>query len=329
MLLAGLSVAAASAACAGPAAFLGTGMQSALLPAGRDAEHIDRLFTVMSVGTLLIWLAVVSAAVYSIRAGESHSRRAANLFILGGGVAAPTVALAALIIFGMPLLPKVLAIPQDGLLIRVTAKQWWWRFEYVGPAGPVETANELRLPVGERVALELASPDVIHSFWVPSLAGKMDVIPGRVTRLALEPTRTGVFRGTCAEYCGASHALMAFSVVVMEREEFRAWIENQAHPAETPGEPEAARGLTAFIANGCTACHTIRGTPAAGRIGPDLTHLGSRRQLAAETVPNDRDGLVRWIAGTEDIKPGVHMPAFRALHRDDLSALAAYLSGLK
>jgi cytochrome c oxidase subunit 2 len=244
-------------------------------------------------------------------------------------VAAPTVVLGVLIAYGMPLVPTVLAIPENGPSIRVTAKQWWWRFEYLTPEGPVETANELRLPVGERVALELVSPDVIHSFWVPSLAGKMDMIPGRVTRLALEPTRTGTFRGTCAEYCGASHALMAFSVVVMEREEFLDWLGQQARPAGAPADQAAARGQMAFVANGCTACHTIRGTPAAGRIGPDLTHVGSRRRIAAETLLNDRTALTRWITATDSVKPGVHMPAFRALGRDELSALAAYLSDLK
>jgi cytochrome c oxidase subunit II len=306
-----------------------SGSQSALVTAGRDAEHIASLFRVMSVGALVIWVAVVAIAVYTIRIGESHSQRAANLLILGGGVAVPIVVLGALIAYGMPLVPTVLAIPDEGLSIRVTAKQWWWRFEYLTAAGALETANELRLPVGERVRLELASPDVIHSFWVPSLAGKMDMIPGRTTRLALEPTRTGTFRGTCAEFCGASHALMAFSVVVMEPTEFRAWMEREGRAAPAPSDPEAVRGQTAFIANGCTACHTIRGTPAAGRIGPDLTHLGSRRRLAAETLPNDRASLVRWIGDTDGIKPGVHMPAFRALERDELSALAAYLSDLK
>ncbi|MGH9372863.1 MAG: cytochrome c oxidase subunit II, partial [Vicinamibacterales bacterium] len=205
----------------------------------------------------------------------------------------------------------------------------WWRVQYRTPDGLIETANELRLPVGERVELELASPDVIHSFWVPSLAGKMDMIPGRRTRLALEPTQTGTFRGACAEYCGASHAFMAFSVVVMEPQAFRAWLEEQARPASAPTDPIMVRGEAAFMANGCTACHTIRGTPAAGGIGPDLTHVGSRGRIAAETLPNDRDALVRWIGQTDQIKPGVHMPAFRALQTDDLSALAAYLGGLR
>jgi cytochrome c oxidase subunit 2 len=305
------------------------GPQSALDPAGRDAAHIANLFTVMTIGALIIWAGVVTIAVYTIRVGESHSRVAANLLILGGGVAAPVVVLAALIAYGMPLVPEVLALPEGGRSIHVTAKQWWWRIQYRTPAGLVETANELRLPVGERVELQLASPDVIHSFWVPSLAGKMDMIPGRLTRLAVEPTRVGTFRGACAEYCGASHALMAFSVVVMERHDFDAWLEAQARPADPPPDALTIRGQTAFIANGCTACHTIRGTPAAGRIGPDLTHLGSRRHLAAETLPNEPAALVRWIAETETIKPGVHMPAFRALGADELSALAAYLGSLK
>jgi cytochrome c oxidase subunit 2 len=306
------------------------GAQSALVSAGRDAARIADLFNVMTIGTLLIWAAVVAIAVYTIRVGESHSQRAANLLIIGGGVIAPTIVLGGLIAYGMPVLPTVLSVPEDGRFsIHVTGKQWWWRVEYRTSAGTVETANEIRLPVGERVGLQLSSPDVIHSFWVPSLAGKMDMIPGRVTRLALEPTRTGVFRGACAEYCGASHALMAFSVVVMASNDFDAWLEVQARGAETPTEPSAVRGAAAFVANGCTACHTIRGTPASGRIGPDLTHIGSRRRIGAETLPNEPEALMRWIGDTDRIKPGVHMPAFRALGSDDLSSLAAYLRSLR
>jgi cytochrome c oxidase subunit 2 len=173
------------------------------------------------------------------------------------------------------------------------------------------------------------SPDVIHSFWVPSLAGKMDIIPGRLTRLALEPTQVGTFRGTCAEYCGASHALMAFSVVVMDTDEFRAWLEAQDRQAQSPTDAVAQRGETAFIANGCTACHTIRGTSAAGRIGPDLTHVGSRGRIAADALPNNRESLIRWIGQSDRVKPAVHMPAFRTLSPGELSALAAYLSRLQ
>jgi cytochrome c oxidase subunit 2 len=155
------------------------------------------------------------------------------------------------------------------------------------------------------------------------------MIPGRLTRLALEPTHTGVFRGVCAEYCGTSHALMAFSVVVMEPDALRAWLDDQARPARSPTDASAARGETAFFANGCTACHTIRGTAASGRVGPDLTHVGSRARIAADTLPNGPEALVRWIGQADRIKPGVHMPAFRALQADELSALAAYLSSLQ
>lgn len=313
---------AVASACGGP--------QSALVSAGRDAERIGHLFTAMSIGVVLVWAAVVGIAVYAIRARQEHSERAANLLILGGGVALPTVALAALLIYGLPALPAAFALPEDGRIrIHVTGKQWWWRVQYITVDGVVETANELHLPVGERVEVQLSSPDVIHSFWVPSIAGKMDMVPGRLTRLALEPTRTGVFRGACAEYCGASHALMAFLVVVVQPSEFEAWLTAQARPAMPAADATTIRGQAAFVANGCTACHTIRGIPAGGRIGPDLTHVGSRLQIGAATLPNEPEALVRWIGQTDRIKPRVHMPAFRALTGDDLSALAAYLVSLK
>ena len=304
--------------------------QSALAIAGRDAERIADLFVVMTAGALIVWVAVVALAVYAIRARDTYSQRAANLLVVGGGVALPTVVLGALLAYGLPVLPQILTPAAEGSLrIDVTGKQWWWRVRYVSDRGAVETANELRLPVGQRVNLRLMSTDVIHSFWVPSIAGKMDLIPGRVTHLALEPTRTGVFRGVCAEYCGTSHALMAFHVVVMERDDFDAWLDHQAQPAQAPSDAEATQGEVAFITNGCTACHTIRGVASTGTIAPDLTHVGSRLRIGAGTLPNGAESLVRWIAQTDTVKPGVHMPEFRALPPGDLSALAAYLDSLK
>ena len=322
ILLPVLAAAASASACDGP--------QSALATAGRDADRLAELFYVMSVGAAIIWVAVVGIAVYAIRVGRPHSERSANMLILGGGVAFPTVVLAALLLYGLPALPAVLALPPEGgLRIHVTGKQWWWRVQYLTPEGTVETANELRLPVGQRIEIQLSSPDVIHSFWVPSLAGKMDMIPGRLTRIALEPTETGVFRGACAEYCGASHALMAFLAVVVERPEFEAWLAAQAEPARPAASDIETRGAQAFAAHGCAACHTVRGTRASGRIGPDLTHVGSRLQIGAATLPNDAEALMRWIGQTDRIKPGVHMPAFRTLGGADLSALAAYLLSLQ
>jgi cytochrome c oxidase subunit 2 len=193
----------------------------------------------------------------------------------------------------------------------------------------VPVANELSLPAGLPVQFELHSDNVIHSFWVPSLGPKMDMIPGRVTWLTLQPTRTGWFRGTCAEYCGGSHALMGLDVQVLEPPAFDRWLAQQAAPAATPADPVARRGYDTFFAAGCSACHTIRGTPAAGVIGPDLTHVGSRRTLAASVLPNDPGAFRRWIEHPERTKPQARMPRFDMLPADDLTALAGFLEGLQ
>lgn len=207
---------------------------------------------------------------------------------------------------------------------------WWWRVSYPQPDGSaIEMANEIRLPLGQPVEFHLTSSNVIHSFWIPSLGGKRDMIPGRLTRLVLTPTRTGVFRGQCAEYCGTAHALMSFHVVVMQKEEFADWLAQQAASARAPVEAVALRGQELFRANGCAACHTVRGTPARGVIGPDLTHVGSRLSLGAGTLANEPEAFLQWIARTQKVKPGVHMPAFGMLPPQELRALAAYLEALK
>lgn len=308
------------------------GRQSALDPAGRGAEEIADLFWWMTGGACVIWAGVVALTVYAIRF-RPVARRGhwAAMLIIGGGAVLPTVVLAGLLIYGLALLPRLLArAPEGSMKILVTGEQWWWRVHYQPTVGtPVALANEIRLPVGEPVEFELESQDVIHSFWIPSLGGKMDMIPGRRTRLALHPTRTGVFRGVCAEYCGAAHALMAFDVVVLEKEEFARWLNAQRLPAAEPVGSSAALGRERFFANGCAACHTIRGTAARGIVGPDLTHVGSRRMLGAGHVPNDPGGFIRWIEKTDRVKPGVHMPHFGMLPRDELDALAAYLESLQ
>lgn len=309
-----------------------SGSQSALDPAGRGAERIADLFWWMAAGAVIIWCLVVGLALHATRfRSESYSQREATLLIIGGGVVLPTVVLAALLAYGLALLPELLApAPEGSLKIAVSGEQWWWRVRYLSSDGgeAVVLANEVRLPVGEPVEFLLESPDVIHSFWIPSLGGKVDMIPGRQNRLTLEPTRTGVFRGVCAEYCGASHALMGFSVVILETEEFARWLAHQAQPAQAPTGPLAARGRELFLANGCGACHMVRGTPADGVVGPDLTHVGSRLSLGAGILPNEPDNFLHWLARTETVKPGVHMPAFGMLPQEDLRALAAYLDGL-
>ena len=308
-----------------------TGVQSSLAPAGQEAERIARLFWWMTIGSFVVWTAVITLALYFYRRPGTRDVRRDRKLIIGGGVLIPTGVLTVLLIFGLAMLPDAVArAPEGSLNVTVLGEQWWWRVRYHRPDGSsVEMANEVRLPVGEPVQLRLASDNVIHSFWVPSLAGKMDMIPGRVTYLALRPTATGVFRGACAEYCGTAHALMAFYAQVLPRGAFDRWLDHQATPAPPPRDALAARGAEAFAAHGCPACHTIRGTPADGVIGPDLTHVGGRLSLGAGILDNDVDAFRRWIAGTEHVKPGVHMPQFGMLPDADLQALAAYLESLE
>jgi cytochrome c oxidase subunit 2 len=215
------------------------------------------------------------------------------------------------------------------LQIDVTGEQWWWRVRYERPGGEtIDAANEVRLPLGERVTVRLSSDNVIHSFWIPSLAGKMDMVPGRDTRLSLEPLRLGIYRGVCAEYCGTSHAKMAFDVAVLDRAAFDRWLDGQARPAGDPIDARAVEGRRLFLANGCGACHTIRGTAAAGTIGPDLTHVGTRFSLAAGALTNTAAHLAAWIERPSRIKPGARMPPFAGIARADREAIAAFLHGL-
>lgn len=307
------------------------GIQSALDPAADQAEHLAELFWWMTGGVLIIWFAVLGLALYAVRAPERQDLTGPHRLIVWGGVIVPTLLLSLLLVYGLALVPEFLAPARPGSLrVRVTGEQYWWRVRYQ-PDGraPVDLANEIRLPVGEEVEFLLDSKDVIHSFWIPALGGKVDMIPGRQTRLRLLPTRTGTFRGTCAEYCGASHALMSFAVVVQEKAEFERWLEAQAAPARPPSDALAHTGRDVLFANGCGACHALRGTAADGVVGPDLTHVGGRASLAAGILPNHAAGFSRWIAATDVLKPGVHMPAFGMLAAAESSALAAYLESLE
>jgi cytochrome c oxidase subunit 2 len=304
---------------------------AALDGAGRSAADVIPLLIAMAIGSAVIWLVVTGLSLYALRTVRPlWSERTGFWLISIGGVALPTVVLAALLAFGMPSLARQLdTTRQADLRLSVVGEQWWWRVRYEVPGGGhVDLANEIRLPRGRVAAVSLASDNVIHSFWIPSLAGKVDMIPGRMTSVMLEPTVTGSYRGVCAEYCGASHARMAFVVEVMEPADFDRWLENESQPATAPAA-EVAAGAGAFLRNGCGACHAIRGTPAIATIGPDLTHLGGRRSVAAATVPNEIDQLARWIAEPGHLKPGALMPPFRMLPANELRAIAAYLRSLQ
>lgn len=285
----------------------------------------------MAAGGLVVWIAVMVIAFYAVRFTPRNARVHARWLILAGGVITPTVTLAALLIHGLPLMPILREPPPEGgLRIAVSGERWWWRVTYLrDDSEPIELANEIWLPRGERVEFVLTSPDVIHSLWIPNLGGKVDMIPGRTTRLVLEPMRNGIFRGACAEYCGGSHALMKLVVVVVERPEFEQWLARQAQPARDPAHAKAEQGEALFLETGCGACHVVRGIEARGELGPDLTHVGSRRSLAAGTLPNDTASFLRWIGHTQSVKPEVRMPAFAMLPPDELRLMAAYLDGLE
>ncbi len=308
-----------------------SGVQSPLDPAGREAEWIAQLFVWMAIGVLVIWLGMIALALLAPHRRPFATARHQTLFIAGGGVVFPVLVLVALIGYGLSGLPGMLApAAAGGLSLEVSGVQWWWRVRYFAPGlASVETANEIRLPVGTRVDIRLLSEDVIHSFWMPPVAGKLDMIPGRLNRLSVEPTRTGTFRGACAEFCGPSHARMNFTIIVMERGAFDAWLASESRPALDPRDPTAQRGRTAFVERGCGTCHTVRGTESIGRAGPDLTHVGSRHTMAAGTLPLRQDEIQRWITQTELLKPGAHMPAFAVLPDDVVAEIAAYLMQLK
>jgi len=310
-------------ACGGP--------QSVLDPAGRDAEVLALLFWWMLGGAVVLWLAMNGLFFYVTRQKKrSFSPRAAERLIVFGGVVFPTVVLAILLSYALSEMPRQRDLG-EGLTVRVVGESWWWRVNYTvdGAEAPVVSANEIRLPAGSRSELKLAANGFIHSLWIPALGGKTDLIPGRETRMSLEPLKPGEYAGQCAEFCGISHARMAFRAVVMTPDDFAVWLEKEAAPAKQPETETARQGQAVFLREGCGACHTIRGMAAQGRIGPDLTHLGGRRSLAAGVLPMTQTALKDWLRDPEAIKPGVRMPAYDHLDASDLTALAAFLEGLK
>jgi cytochrome c oxidase subunit II len=214
--------------------------------------------------------------------------------------------------------------------IQVVGHQWWWDFVYrdVTPSDVVNSPNELHIPVGVPVVLEFTSRDVIHSFWVPNLQGKRDLVPGQVTRMWMQADTAGTYRGQCAEFCGHQHANMAFIVVAEPVDRFQAWLQAQRRPAEEPATEEAMRGRDVFVRTTCGTCHSVRGTDAGSRFGPDLTHVASRQTIAAGTLPNTRGHLAGWIADSQSIKPGNRMPP-NLLSGPDLQAVLSYVRSLR
>jgi cytochrome c oxidase subunit 2 len=316
---------AALAGCHGPL--------SVFDAASGDARRVHHLGTVLLVISAAVYLVVALVMLQAARR-RRHEPLTVDLTprsqqsIIWLGVIVPTLILTALFITSIAEMGASSPAGPGALVIRVTGHQWWWDVTYPGSA-PVRTANEIHVPAGSAVRLELLAADVIHSFWVPRLQGKLDLIPGDTNRLDLDATVPGEYRGACAEYCGVQHAHMQFSVIADPPATFARWLDAQRLPATAPKDSAAATGMALVIAGPCATCHTIRGSAAAGIAGPDLTHVGSRRQLAAGAIGNDLGGLEGWISNAPAIKPGVAMPAFPQFSGDQLRAMATYLRGLR
>ncbi len=306
-------------------------LQSVLHPAGADAAIIGQFAWVLFGAGALIFVAVMALLALSLRRHGRPLR--ARLWIGGGGIVFPVLVLSVLL--GWSTWRSAGLAPQTSagaLAISVTGRMWWWEVNYRDPASgrEIATANEIRIPVGRTVYLGLNAADVIHSLWIPALAGKRDMIPGRVTGLTLRADKPGIYRGQCAEYCGIQHANMALHVVALAPAEFDAWLAAQARPAREPA-PDGLqlRGRAVFFEQRCQNCHTIRGVAERARLGPDLTHVGSRLRIGAGLLQNHRASLAAWVANPQALKPGVSMPAASGIDGASLQALAAYLEGLQ
>ena len=316
-----------------PIASLLGGSQSALNPQGPGASEIAALSWLLFAGAAVIFVAVVALAVYAVVAGRGRPAwMARTRFIVAAGIVFPLIVLTGLLIRAFMPAAEADGGPGSAVLrIEVVGEQWWWRVHYLNSDGSrfFATANEIRIPVGQRVEFALRSADVIHSFWVPALAPKLDMIPGRVNRLVLSADRPGEFRGQCAEYCGGPHARMALFVIAMPPSEFEAWRAQQRRPAVRAATPATQRGESAFRDRGCGVCHEVRGSPGSGARGPDLTHVASRVSLGAGTLRMSPGAFAAWVGSSQHIKPDNLMPAFDMLPADEIGAIAAYLESLK
>ena len=313
------------------------GVQSVLGSDGQSALQIARLFWIFLGVTAAVYVAVIAFLIASVRrqrpaetaliAREPRGMRTA-LIVWTGVIALGLSGLAVASFFADRVSAKNAS--DHDLTIKVTARQWWWDVEYrsADASQTLRTANELHLPVGVPARIELESSDVIHSLWIPNLAGKQDLIPGRRTDLSLRPLRVGQYRGQCAEFCGLQHSRMALDVTVESAADFKRWWLAGLKPAAPPATPLAAAGMAYVTTRECSVCHSIAGTPASAHFGPDLTHIASRRSIAAGTLPMSRANLAAWVRSPQAHKQGADMPSI-GLSEPQANAIAAYLDGLK
>ncbi|HET7435454.1 MAG TPA: cytochrome c oxidase subunit II [Thermoanaerobaculia bacterium] len=312
--------------------------QSALHPAGKYAAEIKWLLTVFTIVASVVFVLTFGFFVVSLIRGRRNrmpdatdetARRSAKW--VGGALGVTIVALF-ILLFASVVTGRALSHIYEPTErhVSVIGHQWWWEVSYDGPQADqiVLTANELHLPVGERVIVHLTSRDVIHSLWIPNLNGKRDLIPGKESTIAFQADKPGIYRAQCAEFCGMQHAMMGLVVVAEPKEKFDGWLAAQRMPSRSPVSIDEQKGQQIFMNTSCAMCHSIKGTSAGARTGPDLTHIGSRRTLAAGVISNTRGNLAGWVADAGGIKPGVLMPP-NSLTPDELNALVVYLESLK
>ncbi len=319
-----------------------TQTQSALNPAGYPARDIHLLWqrtlwllSAVYIITLLlmllgVWWRRTREPVIPSDASPSQHK------LLGGLVSAGVVITIAILFvllvgdFTVGNRARAIGREENPVQIEVTGHQWWWEIRYRDSDGSVvaNDANEIHVPINRPIRVELKSSDVIHSFWVPNMSGKKDLVPGHPTAMFLKATQAGTYWGQCAEFCGYQHAKMRFAFIAQTPSDFQAWIEQAKSSARLPSNDIQKRGMQAFMGRSCSMCHTIQGTAAGGRLGPDLTHIASRASIAAGSLPNTMGHLAGWIADPQGIKPGVRMPQ-QQLSPDDLQAVLEYLENLK
>jgi cytochrome c oxidase subunit 2 len=302
-----------------------------LAPAGEGARHIADLAWFLFVAGTIVFVAVMIAFAVAIRSSrkttdhEPDDRARRRLQLVAGGFIPAAIVIVVFVLTERGIGAHTASASSDVTDVELIGQQWWWEVRY--PQLGIVSANEIHIPVGRAVRLTVRSADVIHSFWVPRLHGKIDLVPGRTNALRLEATRAGTYRGQCAEYCGLQHSRMALHVVAHEPESYDAWTLRERAVAASPADTLSAAGLVVFERM-CASCHAVRGTLAAGARAPDLTHVASRAMIAAGTLRNTRENLTRWVANAEAIKPGSGMPPM-PLAAGDLQAVIAYLESLR
>lgn len=307
--------------------------QSSLDPVADLATRIDDLFRSIFWWAVVVFVVVEGLLVYVIfsfreRDGDERPEPVhGNALLEIGWTLAPAIILVLIAIPTIQTIWEVDRPPEgDPLHVEVVAHQWWWEFEY--PDLGVQTANELRVPVGRTVQLTLSSADVIHSFWVPRIGGKRDMIPGKETMLWFTVDSAGTYPGQCAEFCGMSHALMKMELVAEDSADFQAWVDRMRQPADEPETELARQGREAFTNSACISCHTVEGTRAQGIIGPDLTHIASRGQIAAGILENTPENMTRWIKNPQHIKPG-NLMQVPEMDDETIRRIVAYLQTLE